>query len=52
MFILFKFLFIMYCYYSIVPVCLPTSQKRAQNLIINDYEPPYVCCELNSEPLE
>lgn len=28
------------------------QKRRASDLIINDCEPPSVCCELNSGPLE
>ena len=32
--------------------CLPTCQKRAPDLITDGCEPPCVCWELNSAPLE
>ena len=35
-----------------MPVSMPAGQKRAPDLIINGYEPPCDCYELNSEPLE
>jgi hypothetical protein len=31
---------------------VPAGQKRAPDLIIDGYEPPYGCWELNSGPLE
>jgi hypothetical protein len=33
-------------------IALSACQKRASGLIIDGYEPPYGCWELNSEPLE
>ena len=31
---------------------MPVCQKRAPDLIIDDYDPSCGCCELNSGPLE
>jgi hypothetical protein len=38
--------------YSILPAHIPAHQKRAPNLIIDGWESPCGCWELNSEPLE
>jgi hypothetical protein len=41
-----------YDVYSIMPTCMSTGQKRAQDFIIDGYEPPGGCWELNSGPLK
>jgi hypothetical protein len=41
-----------YYVYSVLPACTFAGQKRAPDLIIDDYEPLCDCWELNSEPLE
>ena len=38
--------------YNVLPACMPAGKKRASDPIINDYEPPCGCWELNSGPLE
>jgi hypothetical protein len=43
---------IYYYVYSILPACLPAGQKGAPDLIIDGYEAPCACWELNSGPLE
>ena len=44
-------LFIYYVY-NILSICMPASQKRALDFIIDGCEPPCGCWELNSGPLE
>jgi hypothetical protein len=41
-----------YYVYRVLPVCMPAGQKGADDLIIDGYEPPCGCWELNSRPLE
>ena len=41
-----------YYVYSILPAYMTAGQKRAQDLIIDVFEPPCGCWELNSRPLE
>ena len=36
----FFFLRFIYYVYSILPACMPASQKRAPDLILDGYEPP------------
>jgi hypothetical protein len=50
-FVLFVFK-LTYYVYSLLAACMPTGQKRAPDLIIGGYEPPYGCWELNSGPLK
>ena len=45
-------LFFFYWYISYVYSILPSGQKRAPDLLIDFYEPPSGCWELNSGPLE
>jgi hypothetical protein len=44
----------MFIYYihSILLACMSAGQNRAPDLIIDVYEPPCGCWELNSRPLE
>jgi hypothetical protein len=50
-FVFFKDIYI-YHVYSILPACMPADQKRVPDLILDSYEPPCGCWELNSGPLE
>ncbi|KAM7334462.1 hypothetical protein ACRRTK_007782 [Alexandromys fortis] len=45
-------LFFFYYVYNILSVYMPAGQKRAPDPIIDGCEPPCVCWELNSGPLE
>ena len=38
--------------YSVLSACLPAHQERALDLILDGWEPPCDCWELNSGPLE
>ena len=38
--------------YSIIHAGMPAGQKGTPDLIRDGCEPPHVCCELNSGPLE
>lgn len=41
----------MYYVCCILPVCLPEGQKRASDLLMDDFEPPFDCWVVNSEPV-
>jgi hypothetical protein len=38
--------------YRVFPACKSAGQKRVPDIIIDGYEPPCGCWELNSGPLE
>jgi hypothetical protein len=42
----------MYYVYRLLQACMPSGQRRVPDLIIDGYEPPCCCWELNSGPLE
>jgi hypothetical protein len=48
----FFFLRFLYYVYGILPTSMPAGQKRAPDLIIDDYKPPCGCWDLNSGSLE
>ena len=50
-FFLFKDLFIDFMYISALSACTPVCQKRVLDPIIDGFEPPWNCWELNSGPL-
>ena len=49
---IYNFLFKKSYVYSVLPASIPSGWKRAPDFIIDDYEPPCGCWELNSGPLE
>jgi hypothetical protein len=49
---LFIYLSIYLSIYLLCMLCMHAGQKRAPDLLIESYEPPCGCWELNSEPLE